>query len=126
MDKLKTAEIIADAATPAVESAMEIGKSIAETLDKPVEVVFEVIQKTPLNVKKAAAIAGGVLVLGALTGAGYWYWTKKKRAKKVIMGEVVETDESTEEELQTMIAEQRKPEGDTQTSSTNNGSKHKK
>lgn len=123
MDKLKAAEVIADAATPAVETAMEIGKSIADTLDKPVEVVFEVIQKTPLNVKKAAAITAGLLAVGALAGTGYWYWNKKRRGKTIIEGQVVDTD--PEEELTTMINEQRKADASENATSTN-GSKHKK
>ena len=101
MDKLKAAEVIADAATPAVETAMQIGEKIAEKLDKPVEVVFEIIEKTPMNTKKVALIAAGLITTGVLAGAGYWYWSKKKRAKAVILGEVVE--DKVDEELDNLI-----------------------
>lgn len=110
----KAAEVIADAATPAVETAMQIGEKIAESIGQPVEVVFEVIQKTPLNVKRTALIVGGLVVTGALAGAGYWYWTKKRAPKKVINGEII--DNNVDEELNEMIKNE---------ASQTNGSKKK-
>lgn len=98
----KAAEVIADAATPAVETAMKIGEAIAENVGQPVEVVFEVIQKTPLNVKKAAIITAGVIVLGGLAAGGYVLWKRNKaKGVKVINGETVDT--SVDDELNDML-----------------------
>jgi len=111
----KAAEIIADAATPAVETAMKVGEALASTLDKPVEVVFEIVERTPPNKKVLLAAAGAVL-LATTVGAGWYVWNKKKAKKVVIEGDVVVTDE----EIDNLFKNEEKNE-----TSGQNGSKKK-
>jgi nitrogen fixation-related uncharacterized protein len=74
----KAAEVIAESAAPAVETAMQIGEALADKVQAPVEVVFEVIQKTPVNGKRLAIVGAAAVFVAVGAGAGAYWWSRKK------------------------------------------------